>query len=276
MVYLLRLLILGVFICTSCDNDESGPCGLTEDPDDQGKELSIVFIGNSHTHFHDLPEIVRDIASSIGDDLYVEMSAPGGYEFERHFKDPATLAVLSSRQWDYIVLQESGWRVALPPVEANIQVYPFADSLKKQIQKFNPSAELILYVTHGYEQGVLTIGEAQWCEWDPTVCNQDGMSKRIQETCKELARRFEAEPAPCGPMWQILKTKNNNLQLFEPDGVHPNINGSYANALCIYSVIRKQRLVNVYIPAEIDSETAQLLQKTVADALFDCNPPPVL
>jgi hypothetical protein len=265
--------MLITLIGPSCDSENDVPCGFVEDVSGQSKELSILFIGNSHTHFHDLPEIVREIGASIGDNVYVEMSAPGGYEFERHFKDPETLTSLSSREWDYIVLQESGWRVALPPVEAAIQVYPFADSLKKEIIRNNQSAQLVLYVTHGYEKGVITIGETEWCQWDPPVCDQQGMSKRIQETYNELARIFEAESAPAGPLWQIIKSKNNDLHLFEPDGVHPNIIGSYANALCIYSVIRKRRLMNTYAPPGIDMETVQFIQKTVADALFDCNPP---
>ena len=275
MARLFFFLFLFVFIALSCEDDGDGPCGLLEDLGTEPKELSILFIGNSHTHFHDLPEIIKEIAGSIGDNIYVEMSAPGGYEFERHFKDAVTLAALSSREWDYIVLQESGWRVALPPVEASIQVYPFADSLKREITRTNPDAQLVLYVTHGYEQGVMTI-EPQWCEWDPSVCNQNGMSKRIQETSKELARIFEAESAPCGPLWHVIKTKNSQLDLFEPDGVHPNIVGSYANGLCIYSVIRKRRLLNVFSPSGIESEVAQFVQETVANALFDCNPPAVL
>ena len=273
MARALPLLILIALASSSCGNDEDEPCGLVEVASEQSKKLDILFIGNSHTHFHDLPEIVREIGASIGDNLYVEMSAPGGYEFERHFKDPETLAALSSRAWDIIVLQESGWRVALPPVEAKIQVYPFADSLKREILQNNKNAQLVLYVTHGYEQGVNTMGETEWCQWDPPVCSQEGMSKRIQETYNELARIFDAESTPAGPLWQIIKSKNNDLHLFEPDGVHPNIAGSYANALTIYSVIRKQRLINVYAPPGVDSETAQFLQKTVANALFDCNPP---
>ena len=273
MIRILHLLILIALVGVSCDNEDDEPCGLVEQISEQSKELSILFIGNSHTHFHDLPEIVREIGSSIGDDVYIEMSAPGGYEFERHFKDPETLAALSSRVWDYIVLQESGWRVALPPVEAKIQVYPFADSLKQEIVRYNNDAQLVLYVTHGYEQGVNTMGETEWCQMDPLVCTQEGMSKRIQETYDELARLFAGELAPAGPMWQIIQNKNNDLHLFEADGVHPNIAGSYANALTIYSVIRKQRLINVYAPPSVDSEIAEFLQKTVADALFDCNPP---
>jgi hypothetical protein len=273
MARLLYILVLVTLIGPSCDNDEDKPCGLLEEASEQSKELSILFIGNSHTHFHDLPEIVREIGASMGDKVHVEMSAPGGYEFERHFKDQETLTALASREWDYIVLQESGWRVALPPVEAAIQVYPFADSLKREIMQNNPNARLVMYVTHGYEQGVNTMGETEWCGSDPSVCNQQGMSKRIQETYDELARIFEAESAPAGPLWQIMKNKNSDLHLFEADGVHPNIVGSYANAVTIYSVIRKQRLMNVHAPPGIDMETVKFIQKTVADALFDCNPP---
>ena len=198
MVRILYLLIMIAWIGSSCDNDEDEPCGLVEDVNEQSKELSILFIGNSHTHFHDLPEIVREIGASIGDNVYVEMSAPGGYEFERHFKYPETLTALSSREWDYIVLQESGWRVALPPVEAAIQVYPFADSLKKEIVRNNQDAQLVMYVTHGYEQGVNTMGEAE-CVNRIHLCNQQECQKDTGNY-SELARNL----TPSCTCWAVV------------------------------------------------------------------------
>ncbi len=219
-----------------------------------------------------MPVLLRDIAKSINDDVYVEMSAPGGYDFERHYKLAETTTALGSRKWDYIVLQESGWRTAYTASLAEKNIYPFADSLKKVINQNNSKATLVLYMTNGYIDGVNAFGDTAWCRADPQVCSLDGMQARIKDNYQHLSTQLNAAIAPCGIIWKILKTKNNNLVLHDADRIHPNLAGSYANAVTIYSIIRKKRLKDIFSPPGIEPQQAALIQNTVSDVLFDCNP----
>jgi hypothetical protein len=231
-----------------------------------------LFIGTSHTFYNEMPKLVGSIARSFGDSTYTEMSAPGGYDFERHFKLATTIAALNSRKWDYIVLQESGWRTALPTSLAEVRIYPFADSLKKLITNSNPNPKLILYMTDGYINGVNAFGDTGWCRSDPQVCTFDGMQDRIKLTYNHLAKQLNAEVAPCGVMWKVLKARNSSLVLHDADGIHPSLAGSYVNAIVIYSVIRKKRMKEVFVPSAIPQDQATLIQNTISETLFDCNP----
>ena len=219
-----------------------------------------------------MPKTVAAIAKSIGDSVYTEMSAPGGYDFERHFVLDATKTALSSRKWDYIVLQESGWRTALPASLAQARVYPFADSLLNLVKRNNATAHLVLYMTNGYTNGVNAFGDTAWCKADPQVCSFDGMLERVKGTYVQLGKQLNAELAPCGVLWKIVKSRQPGTVLHDADGLHPGPLASYLNALAIYSVVRKKPLKDVYVPSSISAAESALLQNTVADVLFDCNP----
>jgi hypothetical protein len=235
------------------------------------RDISILFIGTSHTYYNDLPAIVKAIGKSIGDQVYTEMSAPGGYDFERHVILESTIKALDSREWDYIVLQESGWRTALPPDMLATKVFPFASDLKNIISEKQPSSTLILYMTQGYVGGVGTF-DADWCAAEPAVCSYEGMQERIRDTYIELSKIMGAEVAPTGMVWKALMNKDSQFSLFDADGIHPNLAGSYVNALTIYSVIRRKELRNVFIPMGVADDDALLIQNTVVDMIFQCSP----
>jgi hypothetical protein len=261
-----------LFIAACNKGTTPADCGIQADPANERRFFSILFIGTSHTHYNDLPGLVMQIAASVGDSVYTEMSAPGGYDFERHFRLPQTIGALNSRKWDYIVLQESGWRSALYPTTAKNMIYPFADSLKDVISKNNASAKLILYMTNGYIGGVNAFADTAWCKADPVVCSFDGMQERIKDNYLHLATQLNAEIAPCGLMWKILRSKYPNIILHDPDGIHPSLTASYTNAITIYSTIRRKKMKGVYVPASVTNETGSIIQQVASDVLFDCNP----
>jgi hypothetical protein len=236
-----------------------------------GKDIDILFIGTSHTHYNAMPDIVRAIGESIGDQVYTEMSAPGGYDFERHIVLMSTIDALDSRDWDYIVLQESGWRTALPKDMLQTSVFPFAKELKKIISEKRPSAKLIMYLTNGYVNGVGTFN-ADWCTDEPAVCSYEGMQARVRDTYLELSKIMNADVAPAGMVWETLIGKKNDIPLFDPDGIHPSVTGSYTHALTIYSLIRRKELKNVFAPNGVTAENAALIQNTVADMVYQCSP----
>jgi len=265
--------LIFILLFSGCEKKaESSNCGLKIDENNNAQNVSILFIGTSHTHYNEMPKLVSSIARSFGDSAYTEMSAPGGYDFERHYKLAATITALNSRKWDYIVLQESGWRTALPSSLAEVRIYPFADSLKKLISNSNPNAKLILYMTDGYINGVNAFGDTAWCRSDPQVCTFDGMQDRIKLTYNQLAKQLNAEVAPCGTIWKILRSRNSSLVLHDADGIHPSLAGSYTNAIVIYSVTRKRRMKEVFVPPAITQDQATLIQNTISETLFDCNP----
>ena len=127
-------------------------------------------------------------------------------------------------------------------------------------------------MTHGYIGGVKALADSAWCTNDPQVCTYEGMQERIKETYLHLANQMQATIAPCGVMWKILKSKNNHIDLYDADGIHPSLVGAYANALTLYSVIRAKPIANVYIPDSLQVAQAEFIQHTISSSLFDCLP----
>ena len=52
------------------------------------KSLKVLFIGNSHTYYNDMPVMVQHRASEAGFDCHVTMIAHGGWYLEQHVDEP--------------------------------------------------------------------------------------------------------------------------------------------------------------------------------------------
>ena len=48
------------------------------------EEKRVLFIGNSYTDVNNLPNLVKSIANSCGDNLIYESNTPGGCTFMQH------------------------------------------------------------------------------------------------------------------------------------------------------------------------------------------------
>ena len=63
------------------------------------KKLRILFIGNSHTYFNDMPQMVARRFLEEGYDCEVTMIAHGGWFLEQHGTEPGV--GVSIRYWNY-------------------------------------------------------------------------------------------------------------------------------------------------------------------------------
>lgn len=70
------------------------------------KKLRILFIGNSHTYYNDMPNMVAEKSRKEGYDCEVTMIAHGGWFLEQHVQEPDVRFNILYGQYDYVVLQE--------------------------------------------------------------------------------------------------------------------------------------------------------------------------
>jgi hypothetical protein len=182
------------------------------------------------------------------------------------------MQAIESEKWDFVILQEQGGIQALPIFMADTAIYQYAEILVNAIRENYADTKIILYMTHGYRDGVLTFGDEYWCEQDPFVCNYEGMQERIKENYIEMSNRFNAEVAPAGMIWKIFMDENPDINLFNSDGIHALPAGSYISACSIYSTIFRKSPMGKYVPDGISSDLADTIQKKVYEVLFQCNP----
>ncbi len=65
----------------------------------------VLFLGNSYTYVNNLPQIIHDVALSVGDTLIFDSSTPGGYQLIDHSIDVNSQNKIMAGGWDYVVIQ---------------------------------------------------------------------------------------------------------------------------------------------------------------------------
>jgi hypothetical protein len=86
-------------------------------------DISILFLGNSHTAVNDVPGTVGAIVRAARPDKTVAtVNAPGILFLDERLGDAATLQLLRERRWSFVVLQaqksSSSWTVEYSTAEA--------------------------------------------------------------------------------------------------------------------------------------------------------------
>jgi hypothetical protein len=196
------------------------------------KKLKVLFIGNSYTDVNNLPEIVKQIAASMNDTLEYSKSTPGGYTFNQHVTNAATLGLIAQGGWDYVVLQEQSQYPSFPISQVQNEVFPFARKLDSLIHAASPCAKTVFYMTWGRKNG-----DQDNCAGWPPVCTYQGMDSLLQLRYTMMAEMNNAWISPVGKVWRYLRTNNQGIELYSADGSHPSAAGSYAAALSFYSVM---------------------------------------
>ena len=67
--------------------------------------MRVLFIGNSHTYYNDLPERFRQICVSEGVPVEVTMLAHGGKGLDFHRNEPEVRFNILYGNYDWVVLQ---------------------------------------------------------------------------------------------------------------------------------------------------------------------------
>ena len=104
----------------------------------------VLFIGNSYTSVHDVPQQVADVASSDPDNatqFFIQSITRSGATLKEVWNEGQAADAIRSSHWDFVVLQEqSCW--ALADVERSTDYFARFDKLADQF-----GAKAVLYLT---------------------------------------------------------------------------------------------------------------------------------
>jgi hypothetical protein len=227
---------------------------------------SVLFIGNSYTFYNDgLPTVLKNVANSLGDVIETEMNAPGGYTFQAHAVNSTTLDLISSRAWDYVVLQEQSQRPSFPPSQVATEVYPYAQVLSDSVHNNSSCTQLLFFMTWGYLNG-----DASNCPYYTPLCTYEGMQWRLRQSYVEMAEANNAWAVPCGMAVKSVRETNPEISLYAGDGSHPSIHGTYLAACTFYaSIFHKSPVGASYISTGISESEATILQTAAWNVFAD-------
>lgn len=225
---------------------------------------NVLFIGNSYTATNNLPQLLADVAESAGDTLYFDSNAPGGYTFELHTTNTATIAAIAEGTWDYVVLQEQSQIPSFPIDQVETECFPFAAELDLMIQEANACTETLFFMTWGRKDG-----DAANCPFWPPVCTYSGMDSLLYERYMMMGADNAAEVSPVGAVWHYIRDNHPEIELYSGDGSHPSAAGSYAAACCFYAAIFQADPTAITYNYTLTADQASTIREAAKTIVFD-------
>ena len=211
---------------------------------DKGVEVSylpqkILFIGNSHTYYNQgLDFHLSKYAASIlrPEKPMFEQIAFGGFTLEEHLRSEATMNKIKHGDWDAIVLQENTLRAANERNAALTSIQRFDD------HKSLADAHRYLFMTWAYR-------------------DKPNMMAAIRQTYEASAAGSTMKIVPAGLAWELVKEDTENeIELYDPDGIHPTLAGTFLTATLFYLAIYDKNPMDNPYTGGLKVETANYLK----------------
>ncbi len=209
--------------------------------------LNILFIGNSHTYYNYMPQMLWTLAASENPilKLSIDQCTGEGAGLEWHWKNATTRNAIAEKPWDYIVLQDRSGG----PLEEPESFKKYAGLLDTEIRM----------------QGARTLLFMTWANR-----SRPDTQKVLTHAYRMAARKLKAGLAPVGLAWEAVRRMDPKIELYHRDGRHASPTGSYLTACVFYSVICKkspQGLPGSFnykgkVRVDLEKGRASLLQKT--------------
>ena len=206
--------------------------------------MKILFIGNSHTYYNEMPQMVKELFEYTGVKTHVTMSTEGGKGLIYHCDRKDVNFNIRHGEYDVIVLQDKA---------TNFNPEDFKQGGRALMRNSlgECPARRVLYMI--------------WAR---------RMDKDLQEIITraytELGEEIGAAVAPAGEVWHkiLRQTPEMEDQLYRPDGNHATPLGSYLAATTLfYTITGRQRPIVLKEGAqpstrlEIDPDTARRIHK---------------
>jgi hypothetical protein len=224
----------------------------------------VLFLGNSYTEVNNVPSMISSMANSTGDILTYDWNTPGGHRFMHHVANATSLAKINADTWDYVVLQGQSQETSFSQNQLVANVYPHAATLSNLIRQNNPCSQPLFYMTWGRQNG-----DSGNCQVFPWVCTYEGMDNAIRNSYLHMALVNNAELAPAGAVWRYIRQNHPGINLYSSDESHPSLEGSYAAACALYTMIYKKDPTLITWHSNISATVANTIKLAAKTVVFD-------
>ncbi len=214
--------------------------------------LRVLFLGNSYTYVNELPEVFAALVRSGGGPVEVGMVAPGGGYLEDLAKSADVDAALHGSQWTDVVLQEQSMAPA-SAMELQQHSIPAAASLVSSVRA--AGAIPLFLQTWAHRDG-----------WPEMGLDYARMQVQIDAGYDAMGTATQATVIRAGDAWQQALTQAPGLVLWQDDGSHPALAGTYLVACVLYADITGRSPVGLGETAGLDEVVARQLQEIAAQA----------
>lgn len=222
--------------------------------------ISVLFIGNSYTYYNDLPGSLSSLATSLGDEVTVDSKSNGGFTFQNQLDDPLTQTKIELKPWDFVILQGQSQEPSFPYDQVNSATLPPAVALADSVYANSYCSQVMYFMTWGRQ-----VGDPQW----DSINTFDKMNLRLRNAYVRIADSAEASVSPVGIAWKYVRDNYPTINLYNADGSHPSIEGTYLAACTFYASTFRKSPVGATFTLGLDATTAGILQNAAEIAVLD-------
>jgi len=234
------------------------------------KTIKILTIGNSFAN--NACAYLEEITESIdGCQIVIEKANIGGASLEKHAnlieacdkmdinpyqKKFCLIDLLKKRNYDFITIQQ------VSHLSFKSESYqPFGDKLFKFIRQHAAKAEVIIHQTWAYAPGCKRL---EYME-----ISRDEMHNGLVSSYINFAKKLNLDILPSGSAFYESFQKNPNINLWQEDGFHANMNGRYLAGCTWFGKFFEISPAKIrFNPEEMDKKTAKFLRNIAANQLF--------
>lgn len=182
----------------------------------------VLFLGNSYTFVNDLPGVFRELARASGRTVVTGLVAEGGETLAGHAASSASTSALD-QGWTYVVFQEQSEIPSVASVRS---------------QAMFPAARSLVAVARAHAS--LPIFLATWAHrdgWPQQGLDYAAMQAGIDAGYAQIGSELGVPVARAGDAWSIARTTIPGVELWQSDGSHPTLAGTYLAASVLYLTI---------------------------------------
>ena len=185
---------------------------MTTPPEVVAADITLLFLGNSHTQSNDLAAMVADMVRAGRPGKSVGYAvAPGTLFLDERLNHAQTMTLLRNQAWSYVILQAQKY------------------STTGQNNYSTTEAQQLVRISR--EQHALPVMFPEWPRFGVDE------TQRIYDLHASIAQVQPACVAPVGQAWDLALARHPTLQLHAGDGNHSVPAGAFLAALMLYATI---------------------------------------
>jgi hypothetical protein len=206
------LVVLALLLAACGGSGDSQRGGATSGPPAASADITLLFMGNSHTSSNDLTRMVADMVRAGRPGRTVaSVEAPGWMFLEERLHDQPSITLLQSQNWSFVILQA---------------------------QKYSTSGQVVYSTEEAKE--LVRMSRTQHAvpimfpEWPRAGVDE---TQRIFDLHVSIAQAAPACVAPIPQAWDLALAREPSLTLHASDGNHSAPAGAFLAALVLYATI---------------------------------------
>ena len=238
-----RFKVLMVLVFILCINNNTCFSQSSKDT------LYVLFVGNSFTYFNNLPQMVSMISDSAHIKLVTKMSVGPGVKISDHWRGTGELKtkeIIKKERFDIVILQGQSMAPMSHPDSFIVYRKLFCDYVKET------GAQPFIFSS-----------------WAPQKLYN--YQEELTNAYSTLSREINSDVLPIGPAWNLAHKQKLRIGLFNSDGRHPSVLGTFLTACVITKTLTgelPENLPTYFATNKFTGESGELVYLSISDINF--------